>query len=411
MNSDVSSGMKFEFRAAKEGGELVTGVREAPDRFALARELRQEGLVVISARPARAKRSRRFFGLSLAGRVRMKDRIMFAGLLSAMLKSGLSLSRALAVLERQSGSENFRRVIRGLADKISAGAGFSQSLADFPAVFPPVFAAMAGAGEESGKLAESLELVRQQLAKSYDLRRKARGAMIYPAVIVAAIIIIGILMMIFLIPTLSDLFRDLKVELPLTTRMLIGLSDFLLRYSWSALLAAFLAAIVSVRLIRTALGRRFVAAALLKLPIIGQLARGFNSAMVMRTLSSLLAAGVGMVESLAIAEKVVQSPPYQRAMKEAGALIQKGSQLSATLDERSDIFPLLVAEMVKVGEETGNLPDMLLRGAVFFEEEVEQTTKNLSTVIEPLLMIAVGAAVGFFAASVIGPIYSLTSAL
>lgn len=407
--------MKYSYKAARADGTVATGEREAPDRYALARELRGEGLTVTQTKllsELDEKHRLHFQDLrSLFGRVKIKDKIVFASSLAAMVGSGLSLSRALAVLERQVPNKKFKQIITGLSQRVNGGEPFSVALAAYPDVFPPVFVAMVGAGEESGKLADSLEIVRAQLQKSYDLRRKIRGAMIYPAIIVVVIIAIGILMMIFLVPNLTSLFRDLEVELPLSTRVVIAVSDFLTQHT-----LFFLAGLIVVlgglwRLAQTMTGRLLLTRLWLHLPAIKTIIKNLNSAITMRTISSLVSSGVSMLEALAITGKVLQNPFYQAVLAEAAISVGKGSPLSQSFQNREDIYPILVGEMMEVGEETGNLSGMLLKGAIFFEEEVEQATKNLSTIIEPALMVLIGIAVGFFAVSMLGPMYSLSDAI
>ncbi|MBI2100755.1 MAG: type II secretion system F family protein [Candidatus Vogelbacteria bacterium] len=404
--------MKFYYRARDKEGKEVAGEREAPDRFALAREMRAEGLIPLSAKPENPTLNRARLKRWLAfGRVKTKDKIVFASNLSAMVAAGLSLARALAVMERQAGSKRFRQVIAELAAKIRAGAGLSPALAAFPDVFPPVFVAMVAAGEESGKLPQSLDIVAEQMMKNYDLRRQVRGAMIYPVIIVIVIILIGILMMIFLVPNLTAIFEELHAALPLSTRLVIALSNFLSQHTLIFLISLLTLVLLIIAYFRTSHGQRSASWLVLHLPLIAPLAKEVNSAATMRTLSSLISSGVGMVEALTITRRVVQNHYYQLVIDAAGAKVEKGQTLSSVFKDHERLYPVLVGEMTEVGEETGKLADMLLRGAVFYEAEVNQATKNLSTVIEPVLMIIIGLAVGFFAVSMIGPIYSLSENL
>lgn len=404
--------MKYSYKAARADGTLASGEREAADRYALARELRGEGLTVTQVKLiGELGEKHRLHFQSPFGRVKIKDKIVFASSLAAMVGAGLSLSRALAVLERQVANQKFKQIIAGLSRRVNGGEPLSAALAAYPDVFPPVFVAMVGAGEESGKLADSLEIVRAQLQKSYELRRKVKGAMIYPAIIVVVIIAIGILMMIFLVPNLTSLFRDLEVELPLSTRVVIAVSDFLTKHTFSFLAGLVLALAVLWRLARTTTGRLLFTRLWLHLPAIKNIVKNLNSAITMRTVSSLISSGVSMLEALTITGKVLQNPFYQAVLAQAVVAVGKGAPLSQSFQNREDIYPILVGEMTEVGEETGNLPAMLLKGATFFEDEVEQATKNLSTIIEPALMVLIGVAVGFFAVSMLGPMYSLSNAI
>lgn len=393
-------------------GEEVAGWREAEDKFSLARTLRNEGLVVFAAEEKKAGQVGKASSVSLfSQRVKLKDKVVFAGNLSSMLSAGLALSRALSVLSRQTGSKYFRSVIDQVNEKINRGDSFSRALASFPNVFPEVFIFMIEAAEESGKLPEALKLIALQLEKSYGLRRKIAGALIYPAVIVVAIIIIGALMMVFLIPTLSATFRELKVPLPFMTSLVIGLSDFLVNNLFGLLFGVFGLVLLLVFFFSSSVGKKFLAWLFLKLPFINDLTRQSNSATVLRTASSLISAGVSMVKTLEITSRVVQNPYYRNVLIEAQSKVQKGFSLSVVLGAHQNLFPIFAGEMVAVGEETGKLADLLLKGAEFFEDEVDQVTKNLSTIIEPVLMIVIGIAVGIFAISMIGPMYSLSGAI
>lgn len=404
--------MKYTFKAVKADGTVVEGEREAPDRSALARDLRAEGLTATQAKlVAELGVKHRLHFRNPFGGVKMKDKIVFAGSLSSMLGAGLSLSRALAVLERQVRQQKFKSVLADISGRINSGATLSSALGAHADVFPPVFISMVAAGEESGKLPESLEIVRAQMAKSYDLRRKVKGAMIYPAIILIVIIAIAILMMIFLVPTLTSLFRELNVELPLSTRVVIATSDFLSQHTFSFLGGVLVLVVVCLRLAQSRKGGRLLTRVWLRLPAVGTIVRNLNSAVTMRTLSSLISSGVSMIDALHITEKVLQNPFYQEIVAEAAIAVEKGSALSATFHAHEKLYPILVGEMTEVGEETGNLPGMLLKGADFFEEEVDQATKNLSTIIEPALMVLIGICVGFFAVSMLGPMYSLSSAI
>ena len=270
---------------------------------------------------------------------------------------------------------------------------------------------MVAAGEESGKLPQSLGIISSQLEKSYELRRKIRGAMMYPAVIVTVIILIGILMMIYVVPTLTATFKDLGVELPLSTRLVIWFSDFVSAHKIFTLLAFPVILLGFWRGLKIPSVKRLFEILVLKLPLISPLIQKINSAMTMRTISSLVSSGVSMVESLRITEDVLQNHAYRELLRHARESVQKGLPLSASFRGNEKLYPILVGELTAVGEETGDLPGMLMKGAEFYEKEVEQVTKNLSTIIEPVLMVLIGIVVGFFAIAMLGPMYSLTDAI
>ena len=402
---------RYTIRATNEKGEETRGERDAPDSLTLSRALRREGLTLVLATPITAGAKRMASLNAIVSRVKFHDKILFADNLGSMITAGLSLSRALEVIERQSSSESFRSLVRGIADAVRAGSSLRDALAAHPSIFPPLFVAMVGAGEESGKLPESLGIIAEQMGKSYELRRKVRGAMIYPTVIICVIILIAILMMIFVVPTLTATFKDIGVELPLSTRFVIGVSDFASGYPF-IVLAGFPTLLFALyRLVRTKVGKLFVDRFSVRLPLIGPIVRKVNSASTMRTLASLISSGVPMLEALHITHEVLQNSLYRTVIDRAREAVEKGKTLSSVLKQEEDLYPVLVGEMAAVGEETGDLPGMLMKGALFYEKEVDQVTKNLSTIIEPILMVVIGIAVGFFAIAMLSPMYSLTDAI
>jgi type IV pilus assembly protein PilC len=400
---------RFSFKAITSSGEVYTGRREAEDEHTLARQLKQEGNTLISVEAHDPKRGMRF-NISF-GRVKLRDKILFARNLSAMISAGLSLSRALSVIERQSRNKKFQKVLRGLQERIQQGKAFSQSLGDFPDVFPPIFVSMVHAGEESGNVAQALESLAIQMDKSYQLKRRVRGAMMYPSIVISVMALVGVAMLIFVVPTLTSTFLELSIELPLSTRIVIGVSDFFKNNLFLALgiIVAFIAGMVLAW--RRPKSRRVFEFLLLRIPIVGTLIKETNSARTTRTLASLLVAGVEVVAALGITKDVLQNSYYRNVIAEAETRIQKGSPLSAPFLEHEHLYPVLVGEMMSVGEEAGNLLEMLRRVAEFYEDEVEQKTRDMSTVIEPFLMVLIGAVVGFFALSMISPIYSISSGI
>jgi len=404
--------MKYFFRARKETGEEVSGERDALDQLALSRALRAEGLTPILAKVVTPKKNLAdsILGLFVKA-LSLREKVLFADNLGSMITAGLSLSRALEVIERQGGSKRYKEVVHTIAERVKSGGSLHEALSARKDIFPPVFVAMVAAGEESGKLPESLAIISDQLNKSYELRRKIKGAMMYPAVIVCVIILIGILMMMYVVPTLTATFKDLGVELPLTTQMVIWFSDFVSAHKILSILLLPLLIIGGWRGVKFPVIKRLLERLVLRLPLISPVVRNMNAAVTMRTISSLVSSGVSMTESLQITEDVLQNHAYKKALVHARENVQKGIPLSQTFHSYEQIYPVLVTELAAVGEETGDLPGMLLKGAQFYEKEVDQVTKNLSTIIEPVLMVLIGIAVGFFAIAMLGPMYSLTDAI
>lgn len=266
---------------------------------------------------------------------------------------------------------------------------------------------MTRAGEESGNLAEALSEVGLNLEKSYALTKKVRGALIYPAVILAAMVVIGILMFAFVVPTLAGTFKDLGVSLPVSTRVLVFLGNFFSNNMLFAFLIVICLCLGSYFLFRAKFMEKYIDYAVIRIPIIGTMAKEINTARTARTMGSLLASGVSITRAVEIAEDVVQNTYYKKVLSDAMNAIQKGASFSKSFEANDKLYPVMMSEMVEVGEETGKLSDMLLQIALFYEQEIENKTKNLSTVIEPLLMVVIGAGVGLFAISMISPLYSI----
>jgi type IV pilus assembly protein PilC len=250
-------------------------------------------------------------------------------------------------------------------------------------------------------------VIAAQLEKSYDIRRKIKGAMMYPAIVFSVIIGIGVLMMIYVVPTLSSTFKSFDAELPATTRFVIGTSDFLSQHTFSAILGFLFIASVIVEFFRSRMGKRALSFFVLHAPVVQQITKQANAALTMRTLASLIKSGLGIVKGLEITKEVVQNPYYVTFLEGAEKEVQKGVTLASIFEKDTLLYPPLVGEMIQVGEETGKLGELLNKGAQFYEDEVDAITKNLSTIIEPLIMVFVGIAVGFFALSMIQPLYSL----
>lgn len=404
---------KFKYKVreqnwAETGAKEVSGEIEAVDRTAAAADLRSSGKIVIVLDEVSEGDSlkTKAFG-AIFSSVKTQELVVFAHNLNTMMTAGLPLSRAMSILERQTKNKALKKTIASLIDEIGRGSTLSAGMQKFPKIFSPLFVSMVRAGEESGGLSQALEVVGNQLEKSYLLKKKIKGAMIYPSVVLTALVGIGILMFIYVVPTLSATFKELHTELPLSTRIIIGLSDFLANHIVIALGTILGAVGFFVAALRTKAGRRMFEFSIFRLPVVGDLVRESNAARTARTLSSLLSSGVGMLEAITITEDVMQNSYYKDAMRIAGEKAQKGIPLSTVFIEQDKIYPPLVGDMVEVGEETGKLAEMLFNLAVFYENEVDDATKNMSTIIEPVLMLVIGGSVGFFAISMISPMYSV----
>ncbi len=399
--------MKFKVTLKNSAGESVHKEMEAADKFALFRQIKKDGDTIVHFEEMKGSILKGGFGGGIFGRVKTSEKINFARNLGSMLSAGLALSRALTVLQKQTRNKKMRDVIKDLNDSVSKGSSFHDAMSQHPKVFSSIFISMVKVGEESGGLAESLKGVAVQIEKTYQLTRKIKGAMIYPGIIFSVMIVIGILMMIFVVPSLTATFKELNTPLPASTQFIVAVSDFLRDHyliSFGLIFAVILGFIYGSK---TPAGKKALDYLSLHLPIISGITQETNAARTARTLSSLLSAGVDVVMATQITKEVLQNSYYKIVLEEVGKYVQKGDSIATIFAAHSNLYPPFVSEMISVGEETGKLAEMLLGVAVFYEDEVEQKTKDMSTVIEPVLMVFIGAAVGFFAFSMITPTYSV----
>lgn len=399
--------MLFYYKAKKNTGEIIEGNINASDRFLAARELKAKDFspLIIKEKKSSALTSINF--KNIFSKVKVQEKIILTKNLSGMLKAGLSISRCLSVLQKQTKNEALRKILVSISTEIDGGGTFSNGLASFPKVFSNLFVSMTKAGEESGNLVGALNEIGQSLEKSHSLTKKIKGALFYPGVILCAMILIGILMFAFVVPTLAKTFKGIGAELPASTRFIISLGDFFSNNLLLAFVLIFGTLGAIVYLFRAKFMAKYIDYFVLKLPAVGNLVREINTARTARTLASLLMSGVSIVRALEITQDVVQNIYYKKILEEAKESVQKGEPLSHVFLENSKFYPIMMSEMMQVGEETGKISDMLLDIATFYEGEIENKTKNLSTIIEPVLMVFIGIAVGFFAISMISPMYSV----
>lgn len=404
--------MLFTYNAKSKTGEVMENVLDAKDRFSLARDLKSRGYIPLSIREKNEDIFVKLFGaLNFFSKISVAELILFTKNLGGMIKAGLSLSRALSVLKKQTKNSGFNKILTSISTDINSGATFSSALAKFPSVFSNLFVSMVRAGEESGNLAGALADVGVNLEKSNSLTKKVRGALIYPGIIMSAMIVIGVLMFAFVVPTLANTFKELGVVLPLSTRALIFFGNF---FSHNLVLTFVIIVVVAFgfyTLFNAKFTAKYIDFIILRVPVVSNLVKELNTARTARTISSLLLSGVSITRAVEITEDVVQNVYYKKVLDEAKVAIEKGAPFSEAFEANTRLYPIMMSEMIQVGEETGKLSDMLLQIALFYENEVENKTKNLSTIIEPLLMIVIGAGVGFFAISMISPLYSILGSI
>ncbi|MBI5465883.1 MAG: type II secretion system F family protein [Candidatus Kerfeldbacteria bacterium] len=404
--------MKFSYSARNEEGGLERGEIDLPSERELADYLRNKGLVLTHAEAVQANQTsskKMTFKIPwLGGRVSSADKIFFAQNLQVMIKAGLSVAIALKTQAAQTSSKAFKEVLEDVYQKVDRGIPLSDALGGYPKVFSELFVNMVRAGEKSGKLEEVLQQVTTQLRKSHALISKVRGALTYPVIVVVAMICIAIAMMVFVIPKITAVFQEVNATLPLPTRLLIATSDFMIHNSLWLLAGTIIFAVLFVRFIHTPYGRHLWHALLLKLPIFSPILRKINLAKFARTFSSLLKTDIPIVQAFQITATTLGNVLYRQAIEDAAERVKKGVAISSIIRDYPKLFSPLIIQMTTVGEETGTLDSILDELAQFYEEDVDRTMSNLSTIIEPILMLLLGVGVGGLAVAIILPIYSLT---
>lgn len=404
----------YTYVAKSLDGREKTGTMEARDKYELSHLLRDQGFLLVSAQGkdqrTRLRISIPIFGIFL-NRIPLAEKMIFARYLSVMIEAGVDLNRSLAVMADQTQHKRFRAILKEVGQAVTRGTSFSEALSHYPDAFPAIMVSMVRVGEESGNLVGSLRLVALQLEKEHELLSRVRGALIYPAVVVGAMVIVGILMFMFVVPRLSEVYDELGAKLPPTTQLIIGVGKFIEQY-WYTLPAIFGGAAFLLRtILRTSSGKRAFDAGLLKAPIFSGLVRKVATARTARTLSSLIEAGVSLVQALEITSDTMGNVFFRASLRSYVAVVQKGTSLADAFARDTKLWPPMIVQLSAIGEETGKLSEVLEKLAAFYEGEVEQATKNLSTLIEPLLMVVIGVSVGFFVVSMLQPMYNLVNVI
>jgi len=397
---------QFYFVAKSIGGEEKKGVCEAEDESQLAHSLHQEGFILVKAVAAGTGKKKLAVSLPSLG-VSLKDKIFFCKNLQVMVAAGLSLPRAIGILADQTENRILRSALNEVKESITRGESFSAGLAKFPKIFSDFLCSMVRVGEETGTLENVLGISVSQMEKEYGLRAKVKGAMVYPAVILVAMLGIGMLMLATVVPQLAATFKDLKVELPVTTQFVIAAGGFMQKFWWVALMVVFAISAVIARILKTKKGKKVADDAALRMPAISVIVRNINTAYTLRNLSALVGAGISLPRALEITAGTVDNSNYEIALLDIKERVKKGEKFSVAIKEYDKIYPQTAIQMIAVGEETGETSNILIKLAEFYETEVDEETKNFASIIEPMLMILIGIVVGFFAISMMQPMYSM----
>lgn len=395
--------MFFRYEATDNQGNKKIGLVEAANSQEAAVLLKDNGLILLNLEITNVKRS---FNIPFLNRISLKDLVIFARQFSIMIGAGVAMVQALRILVNQTENPNLKKVIAEIADEVDGGAPLSDCLAKRPKIFSQFFVSVIKSGEKSGKLDDVLSYLADEIGKDYDMTSKIRGAMIYPAVVIIAMFAIGLVMMIFVLPKLMDVLTETGTALPLATRILIGISNFLTGYWW-IVISFLLAAIVVIRMVlKSKPGRIVFDGLVLRVPVFGKLFQKILLVRFCRSMNTLLIGGVSIENSLSIAGDVVSNMTYQSLVEKTIRAVEDGNSISMIF-LKSPLVPKMVAYMMQVGEETGKLDLVFSKVAEFYSREVDNMLANMMSLLEPLVMILIGVGVGVMVAAVIMPMYSM----
>lgn len=344
-------------------------------------------------------------------RIPLAEKIIFTKHLSMMIQAGMPEIESLRLIRRQAKSRSFIFILEQVLKDLENGQFLSVSLSQFANVFGDLFINIIKIGESSGSLSENLNYLSTELKKSRQLKQKIHSAIIYPLVILTATVGVTGALVFFVLPKITPVFASLNVKLPITTRILMGFSNFLYN-DWifvllgAATLIVMVILLLKIKIVRFGFHRFFIF-----LPVVGNITKSANMANFSRTLGLLLKSGVTIVEALTIAADSLPNLVYQREVHAAAQRVKNGEAINKYLTERERLFPPTLSRMIEVGEATGNLDKNLFYLAEFYENEVDEATKNLSSILEPLMLLLMGGIVGFVAISIITPIYEVTQGI
>lgn len=402
---------RYQYVAVNQQGKTSSGSFEAVDRSAALSILAKQQLRPISLKQSDTKEasfwSGNFFGKN---KVKSDDLVIFTRQLSAMVSAGVPLLRAIASLNQHTASKPLRKVTGGIIKDVEGGAQLADALAKYPNTFSDVYVNMVRAGESAGILDDILKRLAMQQEKNASIRKKIKSAMTYPMVLVFITIGAFFGLMLFVIPQIGKILKDLggpDAKLPELTQLMLGISDFIINY-WYIVFPALVGGVIFlIRFIKTPKGRAMFHHFILKVPLVNPIIRKVAIARFTRTFSALMGAGVAVLEAITVTSHAVGNVVYEKALLDAAEEVKNGKQLSAVI-EKNELFPPIVAQMLSVGEETGQTDTVLVKVADFYEEEVDVAIDGISAIIEPVMIVVMGSMVGLIAASVMGPIASLS---
>jgi type IV pilus assembly protein PilC len=399
----------FNYKARDEEGKLVEGKIESNDEASAISLLQDQKLFITSL--AKTTNIKTFSGLSgFFNKVPLKEKIMFTTQMAVMIKSGLPILEAVKTIENQTQNKNMTKVLQEVIKDISAGLSFSKALSKHPNVFNETYTKIVESGEKSGRLDKVLLKLSRDLDKDYDLSGKIKSALMYPAFILFVLVVVLIVVLVYVIPQLKNIFNDVGVQLPLLTRIIVGLSNFVVKFWWAILIIIVVLVIFIRRYLRTDKGSYAFDKLKLKTPVVKQLMLNIYMSRFTRSLSSLVSAGIPMIDVLNTTKGVIDSAVFEKEVEKIVVKVESGASVSKAMKD-SPYFPPIITSLVAVGEKSGKTDYILKNLSQFLEKEVDTTVRNLTSLLEPIIMVVLGVGIAIVIVSVIMPIYGLVQVI
>lgn len=400
--------MRLRYKAITKDNKIIHGLVDAKDISEAASYLRSKSLVPITI--SQAAQNSILKNLPFLGKIKTADLIVFTRQLSSMLSSGLTLIRSLEILRDQFTNEAMVEDVSSIITDIEEGKTFSSAISKFPDVFSPIYVSIIKSAESSGLLDKALLRLSDNLEKQEKLKATIKAALFYPAIVVLLMAVVMFIMMTFVIPQLANLYKGLNVELPLPTKIIIAISGFFVVFWPLTIALVILSVFLYRRWYKTEAGRLIMDSLKLKIPIFGNLIKKVILTELSRTLGVLVGSGSLVVDSLIQASDTLGNIHYKNAVADIAKKVENGVTIGDAMSSYS-LFPPLLVQLVKVGEQTGKLDETLLKASEYFENETDQLVKTLTTALEPIIMVTLGVGVAFLMVSIITPIYSLISSI
>lgn len=397
--------MEFLYTGIDNNGLRQKGKIDASNEKEIVEFLQKSAITPLSISRSYTKRDD---FLSFLQNVNENDVVIFTRQLSSMISTGLTLIESLNILKEQLNKPKMQQVIAGIIADVSEGLPFSKALAKNPKIFPEIYISLIEAAETGGLLDKVLQRLADNMEKAEDLKKRVRSALFYPAIVVTGVLVVLAIMNLFVIPQLGKMYENLNIDLPLTTQIVLGMSQFFtvgFPYILIGLVGFYF---LFNRFSKTEKGMQTIDDIKLKLPVFGNIFMLSTLDEITRTLSILISSGTSIIQSLNIASRVASNYRYKVAVRNSSALVEKGVTLSQAF-QNQNIFPPILIQMVRVGESTGRIDESLLKISEYFERDLDVKVKTLTTAIEPILIVVLGVTVAFLILSVITPIYSLIS--